>query len=178
MITWGVKRKGKIERLIIFYMGLTVFSAIVYVVVALMSHIRYSYIEFMLSTSIFWIPIALIALYRISKSKIAKEISIHNDKLTISFKKNVTVEIPLKDLAYAVTDVHKSHVGLTFFKKFKGSRGQDVFQKVTELIGRKLTVAWKKRDLLDIKDTLDELNVTQTQAENRDLPLWERILSN
>jgi hypothetical protein len=129
-------------------------------------------------TSIFWIPIALIALYRISKSKIAKEVSVLSDKLVIVFNKDESIEIPIVNLAYAITEAHKTHIGLTFFKKFEGSRGQDVFKKVTELIGRNITVAWKKEQILEIKSTLEKLEITKTTAQNQDLPLWERILSN
>lgn len=178
MKTWSVERKGKLERVLIFYTGLTVFSLIVYGIASIMSLGLFSYVGFLSVTWILWIPIALIALYRILKSKIAREISLDKEMLLIVFKKDEKLEIPIDNLAYAITHTHSNHVGLTMFKKFEGSRGQDVFKKVTELIGRKVTFSWKKQQLLEIRDAFDEMGITQTKADNQDLPLWERILSN
>jgi len=178
MKNWTIKSTGKLERILIFYVGLFSFLFVFYAIASRAASGDYSFGNFLASFAIFWVPVALIALYRILKSKIPSGISISDLELKIEYSKKEKIEIPLEGLAFAVTNHHKSHIGLTIYKKFEGSRGQDVFKKVTELIGRNFTMAWKKEQLQEIHDSLKSAAVTETKADNRDLPLWERILSN
>ena len=117
---------------------------------------------------------------KLLSSKIAREILIENEaeRVKVIFSKTNQIIIPFEMLAIAISNSHSSHIGLTLYKTYAGTRGQLVKNKVVELIGLDLTFSWKKQQVLAIVEELQKLNILEVKAENRDLPLWERIISN
>ena len=110
---------------------------------------------------------------KLIKSKIPREIQIDskNEICTIIYSANDKVETPFENLGFA-----ENASSLTLYKTFVGTRGQDVFNKITEIIGLQLTLSWKIVHIREISDELTKQGILQTKADNRDLNLWERLI--
>ena len=59
---------------------------------------------------------------------------------------------------------------------FLGTRGQLVTRKLTEVIGFKRTFSWNKQQVYEIVAELENNEILELQGENRELPLWERMI--
>lgn len=181
---WHVKSKGKLERIIIFYVGLIV--VVVGYIIASGTLRRNpipsdeSFLGPIILLSIFGIPVFLGTIGRLFKSKVPIGVGLdfEHEIFRIAYSKKNIQDIPFNELGYAKVGEHSSHFALTIYKTYIGTRGQLVFNKVIELIGMPLTFSWKKWQIAEICSELERLNINQTKAKNADLPLWERIISN
>jgi hypothetical protein len=161
MKEWNA-RKGRIEKILIIDVGLT--GAIVAIRPLIL----------------FAIPIWIIFTKRLITSKIPKSIKIdhQNAELSVIFSSKSKLTLSFDELGFAVSNKFKSHIGLTIYKIFLGTRGQLVTKRITEIVGLNFTTSWKKNQVAEIIEELEKLGIVKTKAENRDLPLWERLLSN
>jgi len=128
---------------------------------------------------IFGITTLVVTLLRLLKSKIAIKVELNSQSeiLKCYFSTKKFEEIPFDALAFAFTERY-SHNSLTIYKTFLGTREQLVKKKLTELIGLRVTLSWQKKQLREIAFKLEKQGIHKTLADNRDLPLWERIISN
>jgi hypothetical protein len=188
ILEWKVFLKGKLERFLIFYISL--FSIVLWFLLTEGGGATVfaetesepdsaSWGMFIVFFCLFGIPTLAATLPKLFKSKIPEKIVIdeETEKLRIHFSKRNIKELPFDGLTYALTE-RWGHNSLTFYKTFIGTRGQLVNNKMTELIGLTFSLSWKKSQIREISKELQKQGIRITLAENRDLPLWERIISN
>jgi len=186
MKEWKVKYSGRLERIFIFYFGLSLlFGALILSGSPTkreglrdMSDSG-NFWAFLIILTPFWLPVVLVTLSRLFKSKIAKAIVVHheNHEVEIHLNKKKILKVRFDQLSFAVSG-NNFHRGVTFYRTYIGTRGQLVTQKITEVIGVKYTLSWKMSQLVEIVNELRANQINETKAENRNLPLWERIISN
>ena len=183
--TWKVKYKGRVERILIFYFFL---GGILLLIIGwndpgletTRSMSKMDFTMLLIFTSFIWIPVLVVTLKKLFASNIAGEITIDREEnfCRIAFSKKNIVKINLTDLAYSFSNKQADHNSVTFYKSFVGTRGQMVYKKVTEVIGINYTLSWKKQQVNEIQSVLSDLGIQQRVADNDDLSIWERIISN
>jgi len=176
---WRVKSKGRIERIIIFYSGLTL--------MALGPLAYYGIYPWNMDFSwnidfgtaffifIFLLPVLHTTLFRLLSKRIPKEIEldIKNQVCRITYSSTNKKEIQFENLAYS-----KNNFSLSLYATFIGTRGQRVFTKLTEIIAFDITFSWRKKDLNGIVNELIKLGIPKTKSDNSGLTLLERLISN
>lgn len=171
---WKVLTNGIIERIIIVYTGLLIatYFFLLYQGYNLFKMTGDGF-GWVILTALFWVVIIIGTFRKLIKSKIPVEIQIDskNEICTIIYSANDKVETPFENLGFA-----ENGSLLTLYKTFVGTRGQDVFNKITEIIGLQITLSWKTVHIREISDELTKQGILQTKADNRDLNLWERLI--
>lgn len=126
----------------------------------------------------FWAPVLFVTMSRLLKAKIPKEIEIDSNsrKIRIWYSKRKVDEFDLEQLGYSKVGKFNGYICLTLYKTFIGSRGQLVTKKLTDLVGLKRTLSWKKYQVFEIIAELEKNEVLELLPENPDLPLWERLI--
>ena len=188
-LKWTVFINGKIERSLIFYLSLATMVSW-YVLIEGEGLIIFfdsdpehglgiGFWAFIFFFFLFGVPTLSVTLPILIKSKIPKMLVIDTKagKMIIHFNKKNITELNFDELTYSITE-HKLHNSLTLYKTFIGTRNQPVNKKLTELIGMNFSLSWKKYQVREISKELKKQGIKTILAENRDLPLWERIISN
>ena len=177
---WRVKSKGRIERIIIFYSGLTLMA-----LGGLASFGIYpwekdfswniDFVDISFFFVIFLLPVLHTTFVRLLSKRIPKEIELDsiNQVCRIIYSSTNKKEIQFENLAYS-----KNNFSLSLFATFIGTRGQRVFTKLTEIIAFDITFSWRKRDLNGIVNELIKLGIPKTKSDNSGLTLLERLISN
>ena len=179
MKKWKVRFSGRLERMLIFYIALLML--VLWQFPGVIAEVdSENFVIALFIVLFFGWPFITVTANKLIKSKIAREIQLDmtNNNCQLVFSKKNVMDIPFDQLAYAVVGNHKSHFALTIYKTYIGSRGQTVFTKATEIIGLRVTFSWKVRQITEIANELEILNIEKIKASNKDLPLWERIISN
>ena len=172
MKKWEVKSKGKIQRFMIFFGGLSGLS-LYYILTAATEGIAV-----LLAFFPIWLPVLLVTISRLAKSKVPTQIQIDTlgRKVIINYSRSKVEELVFEQIAFSKIDPFGSYVCLTFYKTFEGTRGQLVTKKLTDVIGLKWTLSWKKHQVFEILAELESNNILEMEPENRELPLWERLI--
>jgi len=119
-------------------------------------------------------------LKKLLSSKIPNEIAVDEQRgiLRIGYSKRIHELIPLDSLAYSHSDTTKNHVSMTFYKTFQGTRGQQVYNEVVQVIGMKWTLSWRAEHLKELINFLETLGVEKKVSSNENMSLGDKIISN
>ncbi len=184
---WKVILNGKIERIIIFYLILSIMF--------LIGLFEGGWINFEDGTKnvesdgfiglmiflfvLLGMPLLLATFSQLIKSKVPVKIEIDSNahELILFFSKKNSTKLRFDDLLFSYCE-KVSHNCLTIYKTFVGTRGQIVTKKMTILIGLPMTLSWKKQQLKEIETAFQELEIPVIDDEHKHLPLWERLISN
>ena len=178
--TWKVYNKGKAEQILIVLGGYIFFGYLILAALGVWRRARIndSLQEILILVSVASIPILLVMLKRILKSKTPIEITLNSDSqlLVLVYSKEKRKEIDFSNLAYSIITKSRSRV-LTFFSTYIGTRGQTVYQEEVEIYGIKYSSSWTIEIINEIIEKLVEVNIEHTYPRNKNLPLWERMIS-
>lgn len=180
--TWEVKSNGRFERIAVFYIALLVITILFLIYEGLISlednSTRYNMFGLITFFIIVGIPTLIATIPKLLKSNIPKKVKIDadNEQLIMFYGKNHFDAVFFDELAYSFNNKY-SHNYLILYRTFAGTRGQLVKKKMTEMIGMEKTRSWKIDQIDEIGRKLQELGIQSIVADNKDLPLWERMLS-
>ena len=115
---------------------------------------------------------------RLFKATIPRQIHLDSEQRTfiIIYSKKKFETIDFDQLGFSKVDSFGNYICLTLYKTFLGTRGQLVTKKLTEIIGFKRTFSWNKQQVYEIVAELENHQILELQGENRELPLWERMI--
>jgi len=186
MKTWSVKYKGRIERLIVFYLVLTLLIVSLFAFALRRSHVNLSELDpmdiffgFILS-SFFLVPIIVITYRKIMATQIPKEIIFDslNGYMLIRYSIVVEHKLLLEHLAYSFNDASSDHKSITFYKIQIGSRGQKIYKETLNLIGLRYSFSWKASQIQDIVNVLKQTEVEVHKSSNEKMSLFDKLMSS
>jgi hypothetical protein len=180
MKTWRVKTKGRIERFLIVFI-IPIVLELWDVDLSFLGNIGwFGWTMIIVFTSFLWIPILMVVTNKLVNQKIPLQITFDEESklCEINYSKNKTDTIPFENLKYSYSDDNKMHNSITFFRSFIGTRGQIVTNKVSEIVGFKYTFSWNKKQVNELHSYLKRIEISSTNTENENLPLWEKMLSD
>jgi hypothetical protein len=66
---------------------------------------------------------------------------------------------------------------LTFYKTFQGTRGQQVYNEVVQVIGLRWTLSWKADHLKELINHLEALGIEKRINRDENMSLFDKIIS-
>ena len=178
MKTWKVKTKGRIERFSIVFI-IPIVLELWGIDISFLSSIGwFGWVFIIIFSSFLWIPILMVVTNKLLNQKIPIQITLDekNKLCEIYYTKKKTDIIPFENLKYSYSDDNKMNNSITFYRSFIGTRGQIVTNKVSEIVGFKFTLSWNKKQVNELHDFFKQVEITSTEVENENLPLWEKML--
>jgi hypothetical protein len=185
MKTWVVRSKGRLEKIIIFYFILAFMMVAFLLVSGRRGATNFTTLdsddifEVFLTFSPFWIPLLIVTLKRLLSSKIPKELTFDDElaSLIVIYSGRKQEIIPLEKLAYSHSDLNRSHVSLTFYKTFYGTRDQLVYKEVVQVIGMKWTLSWTTGQLKELIAHMEALEISKRLNKDEHMSLFDKIIS-
>ena len=183
MKTWKVKSKGIIEKMIIFYFFLSfiIFCFLLWGAGKARISVWDLFSPDDIPTLIpILIPLIFVTFKKLISSKVPKEIQLDEQggtlKITFSKKRHILIE--LNSVAYSHSETMRNHASITFYKTFIGTRGQQVYNEVIQIIALKWTLSWKIEQLRDVIRELELLDIEKRRSINERISLIDKIISN
>jgi hypothetical protein len=168
-MNWKKSNTGKLQYVIIhFVIVLAIYSLVILRFVNKEGGGYYeSWISGWVFLSPFLIPALLIVPFWIIRKKIPKEIELNAQILQLTFSKKEAFSNDPNLFAYSF---HRKPVYsvLTFYTKYVSSRGHYIYRKKTKIIAPEISISWKSKALLEIKNELDRLHIEERPANDKD----------
>lgn len=184
-ITWEVKSKGTLERIVIVFVTLSVIGFLFLLRSGFLISEHYdgfadeSWIPVLVFFFVVGIPTIAVVLPRIFGSKTPGKIKldVKHETLTLYYGGDRQKSQSFASLAFSFVE-KRSHNYLVLYKTFVGSRDQQVINPIASMIGMgSITSSWKRGQLRMIRDALSQAQIQRVDADNNNLPLWEKFLS-